>query len=1178
MGERRGTKALELWCRRITDGYPGVNVQNMTTSWRDGLAFCAMIHHFRPDLIDFDSLNKNDVYGNNELAFRTAEQHLGIPALLDAEDMASCTVPDRLSILTYLSQFYQTFGGSSPNRLATNRTNSESADERIAPVPESPKQKVGSRLGMRRDPCVACGMPVFLAEKLLIARAPYHRTCFRCARCSNQLTPGNYYETEEGQYCCETCPDEEELADVRHKYTEPAAMSGAEREENELPRPLSDEEKERKGARNLLESTAVPDVISHTLQMRKNFMANHLLSEKVEESTVVKDDMSASTNDLEVNSDYLEEAKSRIGSAFPDDDENEEDEEEEEEEEDEEEEEEESRSSATDSPEVESNIEQQFDVHSALNSLNIKSDENQRSTAISLHDVDKRKEENTKELPENDERAANPEIKLSLVQKRLQMFESRNKIGHIDRKDQDKRRILIQDIAVDKIDSQDLASQDVLQANKKERSEKKLEEDSMMIKSTDNRENSIESVSKQSVENTLKITNIEKHEESIKDIEDNINTVQPEESSDITSSEREDFSKLEEKFRKDSENLHEEVATGNSVLTAKPIDLSEEGNKDYPEDLNPFKSDEEDSVMDNTPHNTITSSTISKVSTNPFDSEDEDIEESKPPKPATRSKSENRRVLAEMPVTNRILFGSQSNVDSSWSDKKDSSIRSNPHTVINSSKDSKVSTNPFDSEDEDIEEPEPPKPAARSKPENRGIATSGTKRVLAAPQINLDSFWSDEEEEHSDEAGEQNRTPQGSVPVPKPRTIKTTPETSTISRRADLSRGSVYASNSSLASFESTTTPGGTYRKKRPAPQPPAAKELFPSDQRESPNKSCNTSLTLDQTSSPRTTLRPRKSKPAPPPPVISSTPCNVSTDSTNFNFDVSPIIKLRGTKDDQNIWEDQKTNKDEANRNRQSLSGNSCDDSLKSYNDKSVQGKWKRKKGPAPPRPIPHRRKIKVLSMKDVKLELDEIELQQQGLERQGVRLEQMIRDKCESGSRIEDSLSTDVEELVLELFALVNEKNELFRRQAELILLRRQQRLEEEHAEVEYQIRCLMCQPEATKTDFDKQREEALIQRLVQIVERRNEIVECLEIDRRREVEEDKSINKYMGLFAARNKNKQSDKNNDSSSTEKTKKGKVKEKVKEKKSKKTTKKDADKDVDETEMKLKRHNKRKWF
>lgn len=123
------------------------------------------------------------------------------------------------------------------------------------------------------------------------------------------------------------------------------------------------------------------------------------------------------------------------------------------------------------------------------------------------------------------------------------------------------------------------------------------------------------------------------------------------------------------------------------------------------------------------------------------------------------------------------------------------------------------------------------------------------------------------------------------------------------------------------------------------------------------------------------------------------------------------------------------------------------------------MYGKWKRKKGPAPSRPIPQKRTIKSLPIGEIRRELDLIEVQQQGLEKQGVKLEQIIRDKTEAangdmgngkskliietnsfnicGFLIDSATSAEVEDMILQLFEIVNEKNELFRRQAELMYL---------------------------------------------------------------------------------------------------------------------------------------------
>uniref|UniRef100_A0A8C1F3H2 Spectrin beta chain n=1 Tax=Cyprinus carpio carpio TaxID=630221 RepID=A0A8C1F3H2_CYPCA len=107
--ETRSAKdALLLWCQMKTAGYPNVNITNFTTSWKDGMAFNALIHKHRPDLVDYGNLQRSNPTHNLQQAFNVAEKKLGVTKLLDPEDVFTEN-PDEKSIITYVVAFYHYF-------------------------------------------------------------------------------------------------------------------------------------------------------------------------------------------------------------------------------------------------------------------------------------------------------------------------------------------------------------------------------------------------------------------------------------------------------------------------------------------------------------------------------------------------------------------------------------------------------------------------------------------------------------------------------------------------------------------------------------------------------------------------------------------------------------------------------------------------------------------------------------------------------------------------------------------------------------------------------------------------------------------------------------------------------------------------------------------------------------
>ncbi|KAM8974755.1 F-actin-monooxygenase MICAL3 isoform 2-T2 [Pelodytes ibericus] len=147
----RSSKLLG-WCQKQTEGYAEVNVTDLTMSWKSGLALCAIIHRFRPELIDFESLDECNVERNNQLAFDIAERELGISPIMTGKEMASVGDPDKLSMVVYLSQFYEMFKETTNSEGAGHNLDEKSALLSSTKSPISFLSKLGQTISRKRNP------------------------------------------------------------------------------------------------------------------------------------------------------------------------------------------------------------------------------------------------------------------------------------------------------------------------------------------------------------------------------------------------------------------------------------------------------------------------------------------------------------------------------------------------------------------------------------------------------------------------------------------------------------------------------------------------------------------------------------------------------------------------------------------------------------------------------------------------------------------------------------------------------------------------------------------------------------------------------------------------------------------------------------------------------------------
>ncbi|XP_070306078.1 F-actin-monooxygenase MICAL1 isoform X1 [Odocoileus virginianus] len=246
-GAAGSQEELLRWCQEQTAGYPGVHVTDLSSSWADGLALCALVHRLRPALLEPSDLQGMGALEATSWALKMAEHELGITPVLSAQAMVAGSDP--LGLIAYLSHFHSAFKniphnpgsvsqgspgtasavlflGKLQRTLQRTRTQdllqengedaggkkprleeeAETPSTEEPPVPEPdesmtpPSQQQDASA---EDLCAICGQRLYILERLCADGHFFHRSCFRCHICEATLWPGGYKQHPgDGYFYC----------------------------------------------------------------------------------------------------------------------------------------------------------------------------------------------------------------------------------------------------------------------------------------------------------------------------------------------------------------------------------------------------------------------------------------------------------------------------------------------------------------------------------------------------------------------------------------------------------------------------------------------------------------------------------------------------------------------------------------------------------------------------------------------------------------------------------------------------------------------------------------------------------------------------------------------------------------------------------------------------------------